>query len=202
MRRSRWMSGPGLPSSVTASPLRRVFVVSRTVVLLAVLVVVVAACGGGGGESDNGASSDDGGSDSGGSPSGGDVVDPQPAGQAKATVDGLEYTFTEPGGVDCAVAENEFSFSFVIGDNEVVLGGGGFRSSSDDEWLTSPDLRVFNPDSEPGPISYFPVADSVEIAIDGNSVSITGPMQKQPANDGSNPPPVDVGEGTFTFTCP
>ena len=102
--------------------------------------------------------------------------------------------------MDCVVEEDEFAFSFVIGDNEVVLGGGGFRN--DDEWLATTDLRIANPSGEPGPISYFPVIDSFEIGIGRDSVSIAGPIQKRPANDGSNPPPVDVGEGTFTFTCP
>ena len=39
------------------------------------------------------------------------------------------------------------------------------------------------------------------VAVDGTSVSISGPMQKQPPNDGSNPPPVDAGGGTFSFSC-
>lgn len=155
----------------------------------AALGLVLSACGGTNDETPVSGSHSEGG----GVASSGEVVDPQPAGQARATVDGLDYIFTEPGGVECMVEADELSFSFIIGDNEVVLGGGAFRNDSSDEWLTSPDLRIFSPDGEPGPISYFPVAESVEIAIDGNSVSITGPMQKQPANDGSNPPPVDVG---------
>jgi len=27
-------------------------------------------------------------------------------------------------------------------------------------------------------------------------------MQKQPANDGNNPPAIDVGDGTISVTCP
>lgn len=53
---------------------------------------------------------------------------------------------------------------------------------------------------EPGPISYFPdpAADGDALVIDGNSASYSGPMQKQPANDGSNPASVDVGNGVIS----
>ena len=117
------------------------------------------------------------------------------------TVDGQDFTLTEPGALECSIAEDAITFSFRIGDNEVTLGGGA--NLYDTGWLGSVDLRVANPTSEPGPISYFPdlAVNGDGIAIDGASMSYTGPMQKQPANDGGNPPPVDVGQGTISATC-
>jgi len=117
------------------------------------------------------------------------------------TVDGQDFTLTEPGALECSIAEDAITFSFRIGDNEVTLGGGA--NLYDTGWLGSVDLRVANPTSEPGPISYFPdlAVNGDGIAIDGASMSYTGAMQKQPANDGSNPPPVDVGQGTISVTC-
>ena len=40
------------------------------------------------------------------------------------------------------------------------------------------------------------------MAVDGDSFSYSGPMMKRPPNDGSNPPPVDVGDGLVSVTCP
>lgn len=179
----------------------------RFAVAMAVLVLVLGACGGG---DDGSASSSDSTGNGASTPSetsagdgaSGDVTDPQPPGQAYASVDGLEFTFTERGGVACSISEDAITFSFIIGDNEVVIGGGA--NHEDGEWFGSMRLDVANPDTEPGPISYFPDLMGVTsgIAVDGQSMSYVGPMQKQPANDGSNPPPVDVGDGTFSATCP
>ena len=174
-----------------------------TITVLMVLLLV-AACGGddttdtaaAGGDTATDQTSSDGGS------SGGAVIDQQPPGQAKVTVDGREFTLTDQGGLDCRVEDEEFSFSFIIGDNDVVAGGGAVRNN-DGTWMANPTLSIAEPDGEPGPINYFyPDIMAVDVAIDGTSVSMSGAMQKQPANDGSNPPPVDVGEGVFTFTCP
>lgn len=107
----------------------------------------------------------------------------------------------EAGALDCKVAEDAITFSFRIGDNEVTLGGGA--NHYDEGWFGSIDLRVANPQGEEGPVSYFPdlATNSDSVAVDGNSMSYSGPMQKQPPNDGSNPPPVDVGDGTISVTC-
>lgn len=181
-------------------------------VLLAALALTLVACGGdesgepaangadgGGGEESSLTTPGDGG---GAAATSGDVVDPQPPGQATVAVDGLEYTFTEPGGVGCSVAPDAITISFIIGDNEVVIGGGVSRFEPG--WMGNIVLRIANPEGEPGPISYSTdlAEDGSGLAIDGASVSYVGPMLKQPANDGSNPPEVDVGEGTISATCP
>ena len=131
-----------------------------------------------------------------------DVVDPQPPGQAMASVDGREFTLTEPGGLDCSVTDDAITFSFRLGDNEITLGGGG--NQYDGEWLGGLDLRIANPGDEPGPIAYFPELpkNSDGMAVSGDSFSYSGPMLKQLPNDGSNPLPIDVGAGTITLTCP
>ena len=141
---------------------------------------------------------------SGGSSSGaGAVVDPQPAGQATASVDGQEYVLDMPGALDCTIQDDTFTYSFRIGDNEVTLGAGA--NEYDGKWIGNIDLVVANPTGELGPIHYIP--DLTEngasgLAFDGDSMSYSGPMQKQPANDGSQPQPVDVGDGTISVTCP
>jgi len=175
--------------------------VRKTLTLAVVLLLVLAACGG---DDTSEAASDtgDSGSSAQGSGDAGTVVEPLPPGQATAVVDGLEFEFSEPGGVACTIASGEFSFSFIIGDNEIVLGGGGFESNA--EWGGTISLRIANPEGEPGPIQYF--ANLTEhgaagLAFDGSSMSYSGPMQKQPANDGSNPPPVDAGDGAISVTC-
>ncbi len=66
-------------------------------------------------------------------------------------------------------------------------------------------MIVANPAGEGGPVTYSPATDAMTdaaFAFDGNSMSYSGPMQKTPPNDGSNPPPIAVGEGTITITCP
>lgn len=163
------------------------------------VALVLVACGGGDdADGDTGDNGTDGGGD--GGQSGGAVVEQQPAGQALVRVDGREYTLTA--GFDCVVEEEEFRGSFVIGDNEVVAGGGAIRNP-DGGWQANPSLTVAEPEDEPGPIGYFfPDTLAVDVAVDGASASMAGQMQKTPANDGSNPPPIDVGEGVFTFTCP
>lgn len=185
-------------------------------VLTGLAVLALAACGsdddggGGGGapaepeqESTGSATTGDGEeADSDDSPEGGAIVSPQPAGRAFVDVDGVQYTLEEPGGLDCTITDEAITFSFRIGDNEVTLGAGANRY--DTGWLGSITLNVANPESEPGPISYYPdlAADGDGLVIDGNSASYSGPMQKQPANDGSNPAPVDVGDGVISVTCP
>lgn len=193
---------------------------TTTRTLTVAILIAATACGGGDdddadsatqpAEQPAGASGDDAaddvetgdvdtGDDAGGS---GDVVDPQPPGQALVSVDGREFTLTEPGGLACAVATDAITFSFRIGDNEITLGGGG--NQTDGQWLGGLDLRIGNPDGEPGPIAYFPELPkhSDGMAVNGDSFSYSGPMLKQLPNDGTNPLPVDVGDGIVTLTCP
>jgi hypothetical protein len=54
----------------------------------------------------------------------GEIVDPQPPGQATVSVDGQEWTLTEPGAGDCSIAADAITFSFRIVDNEFTLGAG------------------------------------------------------------------------------
>ena len=149
--------------------------------------------------SDNGAAEED------GSASSGEVVDRAAPGRATAAVDGLAFDFELPGGLACSISDDAITFSYRIGDNEVVLGGGANRA--DDGWIGGIDLRIANPDGEPGPIAYYPapgddgIIDGSRVAVDGDSMSYSGPMLKQPPNDGTNPPPVDAGDGTISATC-
>lgn len=175
---------------------------------LAALPLVIAGCGGDSGDADpttgepTPAMQDEmPAEDSGGGSGGGVVVQQQAAGTALASVAGQEFTFTMPGGVACSISEDTFTFSYRIGDNEVTLGGGA--NLYDDGWLGSIDLRVADPGGEPGPIAYYPLLDEHGdgIAIDGDSMSYSGPMLKQPANDGSLPEPVDAGDGVVSVTC-
>lgn len=167
-------------------------------VVFVALALVAAACGGEGGSDDGGG---DGDSDA-GSAGGGGVVDAQPPGQAIASVDGQEFTLEVSPALDCAISEESITFAFWVGDNSVVLGGGA--NHYDDGWLGGIDLRIAEPEGEPGPVAYFPdlTVNGGGIAIDGDSMSYSGPLMKQPPNDGSNPPPEVVGDGTFSVTCP
>ena len=171
---------------------------SRTIGLVLAAVLLLAACSSGSGDDaavEDGTAGNDTGTD------GGDAASQSPPGQATASVDGLEYTFDTPGPLACNIEQDTLTFSYIIGDNEVGLAGGA--NLYDDGWLGSIDLRVANPDNEPGPITYFAdvIAHGDGISIDGASMSYSGPMMKQPANDGSNPPPVEVGNGTISTTC-
>lgn len=170
---------------------------SRRLALIVSVVLLLAACGGGDSSGDSGDDSSGGGSD--GGSSSGAVVDRQPAGQAMASVDGQEFTFDTPGLSECNVEPDTFTFSFVIGDNEVGLAGGA--NLYDDGWLGDITLRVL--DSDGLPVQYFPDQGGLDsgVAIDGDSISYSGPMLKRPPNDGTNPPPEDVGSGTISVTC-
>ena len=151
----------------------------------------------GGGGDDEGDGGDEGGNDDGG----GDIVNRQPAGQALVSVDGREYTLTEPGALACTISDDAVTFSYRIGDTEVTLGAGA--NKYDDDWLGNIRVAVANPDGEDGPIGYAPdlAANGDGLVIDGSSASYAGPMLKQPPNDGTNPPPIDVGDGIISVTC-
>lgn len=169
----------------------------RRWLVMAVLLSCV-ACGGAG-EADDGAG---GGEAEGGSAGGGGVVDQQPPGQAFVSVDGHELTLEVSPAVDCSVSPDGISYSFWVGDNSIVLGGGA--NLYDTGWVGSINLRIAEPEGQDGPVSYSPdiAANGDRIAIEGNSMSYSGPMRKQPPNDGTNPPLEDVGDGTFSVTCP
>lgn len=132
-------------------------------------------------------------------------IDSPPAGQATVTVDGLDFTLAEPGALTCSISEESLTFSYRIGDNEVTLGGG--LNSTGDGWIGNIALSIANPDGEQGPIGYYPapgengVLDGSLFTIEGSTVRFAGPMLKQPANDGSQPPPIDVGTGTVIASC-
>lgn len=186
----------------------------KTAIVL--IVLGLAACGGGddsaepeqdatgavpaddGVAVDEAPASDDGDDVSGG----GAIVNRQQAGQALVSVEGQEYAMSEPGALACSISDESITFSFRIGDNEVTLGAGA--NLYDTGWLGNITTTVGNPTGEEGPIIYFPdlAANGDRLVIDGNSASYSGPMQKQPRNDGSNPPPVDVGDGIISVTCP
>ncbi|HEU4321114.1 MAG TPA: hypothetical protein VFS66_13670 [Acidimicrobiia bacterium] len=175
----------------------------RTATALTALLLMAAACGGNdqtdetAGEPDTPNVTES----PGGNGESGDVVNQQPPGQAYVMVDGLEYTMTEPGGIGCSIAEDSVTFSHRIGDNEVTLGGGA--SLADGAWFGAIDMTVANPEGENGPITYYPdlAVNGDGIEVSGASMSYSGPMLKQPAQDGSNPSPVDVGEGVISVTC-
>lgn len=166
---------------------------ARRAFLFALTALVMAACGGG--DRDNGSDAGETNDDGSGS---GDVIDQQPPGQAVVSVDGEEFTFDTPGLTDCNVESDTFTFSFIIGDNEVGLAGGA--NLYEDGWLGDITLRVIRDNL---PYQYFPDQDALDdgIAISGDSISYSGPMLMRPPNDGTNPPPESVGVGTISVTC-
>lgn len=175
----------------------------RSAATVVALLIVLAACGG----DDSGnieGTADSGGSEGGesASSSGGGIVDEQPAGQAFASVEGQEFTLEVSPALECVIEGERITYAFWVGDNSIVMGGGA--NLYEDGWLGNIDLRIADPEGEPGPVTYYPdlQTDGDRISIDGSSMSYSGPMLKQPPNDGTNPPPVDAGEGTFSVTCP
>jgi hypothetical protein len=176
----------------------------RRLLLPVLTILVLAACGGASETdgSDNGSGGGGGAAATaagGASGSGGEVVDRQPPGTGYASVDGQEYTFTTPGGVACRVSDDEFSFSFIQGDNEVTIGGGG--SIQANGWFGSVSMRIVMDD---GSTEYSAqINDNPDaVAVDGSSVSYSGPMVKYlPAPPGELPEPIDIGDGVFSATC-
>jgi hypothetical protein len=184
----------------------------KTLVWVAAVAFTLAACGGddssdagGGTQATNTAEvtteAPDGGVSSGDGGDAGTSVDAAPPGQALVAVDGQDFTFELPGAVACNIQEGEFGFSFRIGDNEITLGGGGFRSDS--AWGGDISLHIPEPEGEVGVTQYF--IDLAEhgdqLEINGNALAYSGPWMMRPPNDGSNPPPVEAGEGTLSVTC-
>ena len=97
------------------------------------------------------------------------------------------------------MTDEEFSYSYIIGDNEVTIGGGA--SIRGGQWFGSLSMRVAADD---GTSEYVAKLNDNPgaVAIDGDSVSYAGPMDKYlPAPPGELPQGVDVGNGVFTATC-
>ena len=136
--------------------------------------------------------------------SGGAVAEPAPSGQATASVDGVELAFEEVLTSGCSISEERITYAFVAADGVTTLAGGLNRI--DGAWLGSIAIDVPNPDGE-GILGYYPAPtndgtlEDGAVAVDGSSMSYSGPMLLQPVNDGSNPPPISVGEGTVSATC-
>jgi len=175
----------------------------RRLLLPVVSMAMLAACGGAT-ETDGTGEGSGGGAAApttagGGASSGGQVVDRQPPGTGYASVDGQEYTFTTPGGVACKVSDDEFSFSFIQGDNEVTIGGGG--SIQANGWFGSVSMRIISANDSTEYAAQ--INDNPDaVAVDGSSVSYSGPMVKYlPAPPGELPEPIDVGNGVFSATC-
>ncbi len=185
----------------------------RWLTVFVAIALVALACGGGdesaeGPSTDESATADTDDTDTaedGNETSGATIEDAPPSGQATASVDGLDYSFELPGALACSISNEALTYSYRIGDNEVTLGGGVNRV--DDGWLGSISLTIANPEGEQGPVAYYPapgeagVLDESLFVVEGDTAAYVGPMLKQPANDGSQPPPVDVGTGTVIASC-
>lgn len=150
-------------------------------------------------------SSDVDGNDSGSGDSGGLIENAPASGRATASVDGVDLTFDLPGALDCDISNESLTYSYRIGDNEVTLGAGVNRV--DGGWMGSISMTIANPNGEPGPVAYYTapgddgILDESLFTVEGSTAKYSGPMLKQPANDGSLPPPIEVGTGTLVATC-
>lgn len=182
----------------------------KRLALLIAIALILAACGGddggaseeaSGGDSSNGGTSDNDSaqSDDGGAAPSGDVVNQQAPGEAYVSVDGLEFTLTESGALDCVISPEVLTFALWIGDNTTTLGGGA--NLYDDGWLGDILLRVIDEDGLP--VAYYPDEGGLDnyLAISGDSMSYSGPMLMKPPNDGTNPPAESVGDGIISVTC-
>ena len=184
----------------------------RITIPVAGIILAVAACAGGNGP----AASQPAGGGGGGEPTapanggntgvGGNVIDPQPPGHAKVSVDGVEYTFESPVLLTCRIGDG-FSYSFFSDDGLVTLVAGA-QDLGEHGWGGNITFTVT--DAEPDPESgeqvfvtyvvFMPDVAASTMAFEGNSMSFSGPMLKQ--TPGSVPPGEDAGTGTISVTCP
>lgn len=174
--------------------------------LLAAASLGLAGCGGGEAEQDGRqpsevVSSPGGTVDEGdeGTQSPGAVASP---GSATARVDGRDFAW-ETVGTGCTIQEGEFSFGFSTSSDDTTLSGGGFFI--DPGWGGQIVVRVPEPAGSEGITDYFidlTAHGTSGLAISGSSLTYSGPFMKQPPQDGTNPAPVDAGEGTVGVTCP
>lgn len=103
--------------------------------------------------------------------SGGDssteVINAQPPGQARASVDGEEYTFDTVGPVGCDITDSEFNVGFLKGDNEVSFIAGGTASGS--AWPGRIDVNVQTADGITNYFADFSGGDAGAVAVSGAS---------------------------------
>ncbi len=174
----------------------------RRLILIAILAMTVTACGGDGGEPSSQAGASDNGDDAtteeslSGDGDAAGVIDAPPPGQATASVDGESYTFDVQGPVGCSITDSEFNFGFIIGDNDVSVGGGGTASES--EWRGRIDLAVQEAEGITNYFADFASGDGGTVAVEGNSMSYSGPWQAlRPGSSEAE----SVGDGTISVTC-
>lgn len=122
---------------------------------------------------------------------GGSVVDPQPAGQASVSVDGIEVTLDELGATSCSIGDGEFGFSFVTADNAMTLGAGGVFTDGSG-WTGQLRLVVADPYNEY--VVDLTQVDASNLAFSGRSMSYQGPWIRGAGED--------AGTGTVSVTCP
>lgn len=136
---------------------------------------------------------------------GAELTDPAPPGRAVAEVDGLTLDLEPLPTSPCSITADSITFAHANAAGDVTIAAGLNRV--DGGWMGSIAITVFEPEGEAGPIAYYPapgpngVLDASLFAVDGSSMAYTGPILKQPANDGSTPPPVDAGTGSVRATC-
>lgn len=183
-------------------------------VLIVALFGSLAACGDDGDAGSDGAGSDvgtsgdgadDGDGDGGDAPADGSIDDPAPAGTATASVDGQDLTFDTVLASGCSIADDAIAFAFSNADGTVTIAA-GLNNVGGDTWDGNIRVELPNPDGE-GTLAYnTEPAQGITLAegsvvVDGSSMTYAGPMLFQPPNDGSNPSPESVGDGTISATC-
>lgn len=159
------------------------------------LVLLLTACGGNGSseETDAAETPSNAGTEASEEVSGGgEVANQQPPGQAAVLLEGATYTLDTVGPAGCNVDGSAFEFSFLMGDNEVNLVGGGDASTS----TFSFNLGI----QGDGAITQYSAdtlqGDTGALAVDGNSISYVGSMSE--LVDGARE---SVGEVTISATC-
>jgi hypothetical protein len=127
---------------------------------------------------------------------GGDTgVTPASAGEAIVVVDGKTLTFPTLGACDMD-ADGGFNFNFIAADQLSDIRAGGYEA--DGAWLGS--INIVYADGAAYQANLD--ADGARLAIDGDGMTLSGPMLYLPRNDGSLPTPQPIGQGTIAATCP
>jgi hypothetical protein len=143
-------------------------------IVAAAMLVVLAACGGDGdgGESDAGGSSGTSAAQNNGGSDAGNVVNPQPSGQAEVVLPDETYTVAGVGAAGCTVDGSEFEMSFVTADNSLGLIFGGDTSAS----RYSINFTILSGGRQTLYTVNTVRGDSGSVAVDGDSASYSGPM--------------------------
>lgn len=121
---------------------------------------------------------------------------------ADETGSGDETAADETGSGDGTAGADSGSEDVEPADGVTTLAAG--LNHADGDWMGAMRVDIPNPDGE-GVIGYSPrpvegiTLATGSVVVDGSSMSYSGPMQ--PPNDGNNPPPVEVGDGTISATC-